>query len=358
MVILAIAGMAAILLPGSIAAQATVFYACYVPSSGTVYRIREPDLPQQCGSSNQKGQTIQHVEFSWTDAAGAQGGSGVAGDHGGLTGLTDDDHTQYALADGVRNATNGFAITGTWGTGTIPASGPGARLMWYPAKAAFRVGHISSDRWDDAWVGLHSIGLGSNAVARGDFSTALGVGAAAMGQGSAALMGWASGDEAIAIGPGSLATGKSSVSIGNAAEASGISSYAWGTFTRASGDHSMAIGQNADTNGKSGSFVWGDGTQGFSSVKAVTNNQFVVRATRFWFGNNNSVTSSIGKFIETSSSRALRGEQHTVTCWAPRRSPSIGFDELVSGRSAVARPDIVAPLARTRHLWGSCGSGG
>jgi hypothetical protein len=179
-----------------------------------------------------------------------------------------------------------------------------------------------------------------------------------MGQGSAALMGWASGDEAIAIGPGSLATGKSSVSIGNAAEASGISSYAWGTFTRASGDHSMAIGQNADTNGKSGSFVWGDGTQGFSSVKAVTNNQFVVRATRFWFGNNNSVTSSIGKFIETSSSRALRGEQHTVTCWAPRRSPSIGFDELVSGRSAVARPDIVAPLARTRHLWGSCGSGG
>jgi hypothetical protein len=298
----AIMAMAAIAWPGKLVGQTKVYHACYVPSSGTVYRIKEADLPQQCGSSTKKGVTLQHVEFSWSDG---QGGTGGAGDHGGLTGLTDDDHTQYALADGVRNATNGFAITGTWGTGTIPASGIGTRLMWYPAKAAFRVGYIGSDQWDDAWVGLHSIGLGSNAVAKGDFSSALGVGARAIGHGSAALMGLATGDEAIALGPGSKATAKSAVSIGNAAEASGNSSYAWGTFTQASGDHSMAIGQHADTNGKSGSFVWGDGTQGFSSVKAVTNNQFVVRATRFWFGNNNNVTASIGKFIETSTGAFL-----------------------------------------------------
>ena len=47
-------------------------------------------------------------------------GGGGETDHGALTGLADDDHGQYVLADGVRNTTNGFAVTGTHGTGTIP----------------------------------------------------------------------------------------------------------------------------------------------------------------------------------------------------------------------------------------------
>lgn len=34
-------------------------YACYVPHSGTVYRIRLPDTRQACASG--------HVEFSWVD---------------------------------------------------------------------------------------------------------------------------------------------------------------------------------------------------------------------------------------------------------------------------------------------------
>jgi len=37
-----------------------VFYACYVPSSGTTYRIKEVDLKQECSKST-------HVQFSWTD---------------------------------------------------------------------------------------------------------------------------------------------------------------------------------------------------------------------------------------------------------------------------------------------------
>ena len=41
-----------------------VFYACYVPSSGTTYRIKEVDLKQECSKST-------HVQFSWTDGKSA-----------------------------------------------------------------------------------------------------------------------------------------------------------------------------------------------------------------------------------------------------------------------------------------------
>ena len=58
-------GLAALVAPAALRAQSTtpkVFYACYVPNSGTVYRIKEADLKQQCAKST-------HVQFSWTDGA-------------------------------------------------------------------------------------------------------------------------------------------------------------------------------------------------------------------------------------------------------------------------------------------------
>ena len=39
-----------------------VISACYVPGSGTVYRIKETDLKQECASP-------RHVAFSWTDGS-------------------------------------------------------------------------------------------------------------------------------------------------------------------------------------------------------------------------------------------------------------------------------------------------
>ena len=73
-----------------------VYFACYVPGSGTVYRIKEPNTPEKCAAPS-------HTEFSWTDGTGA--------DHGALTGLADDDHKQYLLTNGVRAATNGFIVS-------------------------------------------------------------------------------------------------------------------------------------------------------------------------------------------------------------------------------------------------------
>ena len=43
----------------------TVFYACYVPDKGAVYRIKTADTPAQCEKKD--------VEFSWTDAGSSAG---------------------------------------------------------------------------------------------------------------------------------------------------------------------------------------------------------------------------------------------------------------------------------------------
>jgi hypothetical protein len=54
------------LAPRAAAAQVgvTTFRACYVPGSGTVYRIGASGMPSSCKSSS-------HVEFQWTDFARA-----------------------------------------------------------------------------------------------------------------------------------------------------------------------------------------------------------------------------------------------------------------------------------------------
>ena len=57
-------------------AQATLS-GCYVPASGTVYRIKADGLPDTCRSKN-------HVEFTWSlqGAPGATGQTGPAGPSG------------------------------------------------------------------------------------------------------------------------------------------------------------------------------------------------------------------------------------------------------------------------------------
>jgi hypothetical protein len=331
-----------LVLPPALGAQAPkVYFACYVPSSGTVYRIKEPSSPQVCGSSTRKGVTEQHIEFSWTDGAGAvritdaAGGDlsgafgspsvarllgralsatpptdgqvltwnqaanawepravppGGASDHGALSGLGDDDHPQYMLANGVRVSLNGFAVTGTTGVGSIPINGPGARLMWYPRKSAFRAGYVNSAQWDDNNIGYASVAIGNSVLASGANSVALGGGSRATGTGSAALLGGhASADGALAIG--GTATAPLAKAIG------------WNV--EASGDASTALGWFASTNGKRGAFVYGDASSPDLSVNAVIDNQFVVRAAHFWLGSTSNATATAGRYIETSTGAFL-----------------------------------------------------
>lgn len=267
-------------------------YACYVPGSGTIYRIKEPKTPAQCAAG--------HTEFQL--AAGTKPSSGPTGPAGGDLGGTYPDPLVMKLqGHPVLNAAGAFDFSNPNGfvsaasladNGPIPATGGGRRLMWYPAKAALRAGEVNSTEWDAANVGSGSIALGTNPIASASASTAMGFFSKATGVAS------------VAIGFEVNAQGSSSVALGNMSTASGEAATAIGVSAVASGDFSMALGNYASTNGKKGAFVYGDGSSGLAA-NAIADNQFVARAQRFWLGTNNAVTATAGRFLETSTGAYL-----------------------------------------------------
>ncbi|MDF1503603.1 tail fiber domain-containing protein, partial [Roseisolibacter sp. H3M3-2] len=251
------------------------------------------------------GQVLAWNVAAWAPVAAASGGASA---HAALTGLSADDHPQYLLA-GARAATDGFAVTGTVGAGTTPASGAGARVMFVPARAAFRAGHVSAfgaAYWDAGSLGVGSAAFGDNTRASGDNSfaanltttasgsesVALGNNGTASGQRSFAFNGTASALAAVAIGSGAQATNDEAIAMGPSSISGGLASIvlgpsiangnfgvAIGLQNSASGQFSVAIGKNARTAHRQGSVVLGDGCAGFSSdsVYPTANNQFVAR---------------------------------------------------------------------------------
>ena len=207
------------------------------------------------------------------------------------------------------NTDASLVVRGTAAVGSLPATGAGIRMMWFPSKYAFRAGKVDSfgaTYWDLASIGDGSIGLGENVrasgnnsfaanlatTASGDESVALGnngtasadrtfafngtasaVGAVAIGSGAQAT-----GDDALAMGPSSIAGGLAAITIGPSI-ANGNFGVAIGLQNSASGQFSVAIGKNARTANRQGSVVLGDACASFSSdsVYPTANNQFVVR---------------------------------------------------------------------------------
>lgn len=139
------------------------------------------------------------------------------------------------------NFTGGaFYLSGT--VGTTPVSGAGPRVMWVPAKQAFRAGNPFSSLWDDANIGPGSIALGRGNMALGDDSVALGLGSVAIGVNSFAVSGAiANGEGSFAVGPTYGADGLYSVAMGNASNATGDYSIAMGQEAIASGEFSVVI---------------------------------------------------------------------------------------------------------------------
>jgi hypothetical protein len=191
---------------------------------------------------------------------------------------------------------DGLVAEGTFGSGVAPPSGAGTRMIWYPKKAAFRSGTVTSTQWDDVNIGNYSFASGYNTRASGAYSTVFGYNSIASGQYSLAaceqstasgLSSVAMGSVAIASGPYSIALGRApmatdsfTVAIGYHNTATAKYAISIGNQTDATGQNSIALGYYSGSNGYSGSFVFSDGT---STATAMTlnsaNNQFMVRAT-------------------------------------------------------------------------------
>lgn len=143
-----------------------------------------------------------------------------------------------------------------------PVQGAGSRMMWYPEKAAFRVGAVNGGQstfWDKDSIGRFSFASGYGTKASGNYSTAMGDFNTASGFRSTAIgySNIASANSSTAMGNGATASGDNCVAIGDGAVASapGGISVAIGRQPRAQGNYSVAIGNNAvATAGSSAAF--------------------------------------------------------------------------------------------------------
>ena len=180
------------------------------------------------------------------DMAYDEGGAGV-----GRTITADNGAVQIQGADGLHVNTGSILADGT--VGTTPASGAGTRLMWIPAKGAFRAGKVTGTDWDDANVGVSSTITGGedNAASGAHATVGGGINNAASGQ-----------HGTVVGGEGSLAGGISSTVAG-------------GKDNEATGNYSFAAGQRAKAN-HNGAFVWADQTAADFASTAV--DQFLIRA--------------------------------------------------------------------------------
>ncbi len=123
------------------------------------------------------------------------------------------------------STTKGLLVTGTNNPpmSNVPNLGAGSRLMFYPARAAFRAGFVSGSQWDNANVGQYSTAMGAGTIASGFVTIAMGI------------------------------------------------------ETTASGNNSTAMGGYASTNLKAGTFVYGDNST-TTVMNSTADNQFMVRA--------------------------------------------------------------------------------
>jgi hypothetical protein len=250
---------------------------------------------------------------TWRDSTGATGnfvftpGNGTGGSPRPVPTATVIPSAFMLRTDG------GFLAEGTFNVGTIPDAGPGVRMMWHPRKAAFRVGRVDADAWDDGNIGNESVAFNKNTRATATFSAAFGDSTLASGNVSTA-MGFfttASGIVSTAIGSVTTASGQASTATGNLTIASGANSFAAGFQTAAGGTNaavfghqsladgiaSFSAGRDTYANGNNtvalgsfaralaaGSFVFGDAST-TAILFAPAPNTFTVRAdggTRFF----------------------------------------------------------------------------
>lgn len=115
--------------------------------------------------------------------------------------------------------------------GNPPMQGAGTRMMWYPDRAAFRVGYVNGMQWDIYNIGAYSFAAGTNTTANGNGSIAMGQNTTASGSGS------------IAMGGATTASGQFSAALGFWNVASGCFSTALGYYTNAKSGYETVIGR-------------------------------------------------------------------------------------------------------------------
>ncbi len=107
------------------------------------------------------------------------------------------------------------------GATTFAETGKGSKMIWVPSKAAFRAGYVNGLNWDLANLGLHSVGLGQNALATG-IGSFVGGGKDNETRGNYSV---------VPGGYKNVASGHYSFAAGHEAKARHIGSFVWSDYT-------------------------------------------------------------------------------------------------------------------------------
>ncbi|MBK7884932.1 MAG: hypothetical protein IPJ81_14980 [Chitinophagaceae bacterium] len=257
--------------------------------------------------------------------------------------------------EGLRLAQGGAMLaTGSAVGGITPAQGAGRRLMWIPAKAAFRAGEVTNANWDDANVGLRSFAGGYNTYASGEgsttmggntraeglystamgfqtiaaveYSTAMGLETTASGYISTAMGSYtkAEGTHSTAMGASTTAIGNYSTAMGYSTKAEGAHSTAMGYSTKAEGPHSTAMGSNTVASGDT-STAMGAGTTASG-----------INSTAMGFATKASSENSTAMGHNTVASGLSSTAMGWLTTASGSRSTAMGFATTASGEQSTA----------------------
>lgn len=180
------------------------------------------------------GSTLRHNGSSWTE------NSFLYNDGSKLGVGTTTPEAKFTLYNG--------SLLATGSTGETPVSGNGVRMMWIPAKRAFRAGMVSGTQWDNDSLGGYSVAFGYNTKALSSYSAAFGYAARASGN-TATALGYntlASGSYSLASGRSTEATGSYSSAFGYLSKAQGIYSFTTGYSNISSGDYSFTAGNSSE----------------------------------------------------------------------------------------------------------------
>ena len=222
--------------------------------------------------------------------------------------------------------TEGLLVTGTFGSGTIAATGAGTRLMWYPKKAAFRVGNVTGTQWDDASIGDYSsVGGGKNNSANASEAT---VGGGDTNTASAAKA-------TVGGGISNTASGlSSSVGGGDSNTASGGNSLVGGgkTNTASSNYSTVGGGQNNQAITNSHATVGGGSTNtasGSSSTVTGGNNNAASNQGSAIGGGSYNTSSAFYSTVAGGNWGTASGNYSTVG--GGHKSTASGISAVVSG---------------------------
>ncbi|MBK7884930.1 MAG: tail fiber domain-containing protein [Chitinophagaceae bacterium] len=260
--------------------------------------------------------------------------------------------------EGVRLTRGGAMLAiGSAVGGITPTQGAGQRLMWIPAKAAFRAGEVSNADWDDANVGLRSFAGGYNTSASGGISTAMGSETSASG-GISTAMGFntrASGAFSTAMGSSTAASGGNSTAMGFETVAFGTSSTVMGSGTFAFGDVSTAMGLGAVASGTS-STAMGANTKAsgdYSTAMGYGTSALGNTSTAMGFETTASGDISTAMGYNTTASDAFTTAMGFETTATGGASTAMGYNTTASGITSTAMGRQTTASGSTSTAMGS-----